>query len=119
MKKIPRTKVLDRIALDFLLGGILVALAVYVGIVAGAIFGGIIAALPIRLGVTILLSHSEGPQFTQQMIEGSLLTYVGTLFFLLTLYFGYPKYGLLKSFVAASIVALIVIILTFKMAGKI
>lgn len=114
-----KTKALDRILLDFVLGGVLVAAAVFVGIVAGAIWGGVIAALPIRLGVTILLSYAEGSKFTMQMIEGSLLTYVGTLFFLLTLYFGYPKIGLVKSFAAASAVTFITIIIVFKLAGKI
>lgn len=109
----------DKVVLDFLLGGFLVALAVYIGILAGAVYGGIVAALPIRLGVTLLLSHSEGAEFVKQMIEGSLLTYLGTLFFLLTLHFGFPKFGLFKSFIAASIVAAVTIILVFKVAGKI
>ncbi|HLD85675.1 MAG TPA: DUF3147 family protein [archaeon] len=114
-----KTRVWNKVIIDFLLGGFLVALAVYIGISVGAVFGGMIAALPIRLGVTILLSYSESEAFTKQMIEGSLLTYIGTLFFLLTLYFGYPKFGLIKSFAAAMVVAFITIIIVFKLAGKI
>lgn len=116
----PQKKMLwEKILIDFFIGGFFVALAVAVGIAAGAIWGGVIAALPIRLGITILISHSSGADFTKQMIEGALLTYIGTLFFLLTLYFGYPKIGLLKSFIAASIITLITVFVVFKMAGKI
>ncbi len=109
----------DKVLTDFLIGGFFVALAVGVGIAAGAIWGGMIAALPIRLGITILISHANGTEFTKQMLEGALLSYVGTLFFLLVLYFGFNKIGLAKSMMIATTITAISIFIVFKLAGKI
>ncbi len=95
---------LDRILIDFFIGGLFVALAVAVGIAAGAIWGGMIAALPIRLAITFILASAESTKFTQEMIEGALLSYIGTLFFLLTLYLGFNKLGLAKSMIIATII---------------
>ncbi len=114
-----KKRALERIAADFLIGGFLVAVAVSVGIAAGAVYGGIIAALPIRLGVTILISSAEGEAFTRDMIEGALLSYAGTLFFLLALYYGFPRLGLVNSLIIATIIAAITILIAFRLAGKI
>ncbi|MBI2076033.1 MAG: hypothetical protein HYT72_02165 [Candidatus Aenigmarchaeota archaeon] len=112
-------RILDKVLLDFLIGGALVSLAIFIGILTSPLIGGIIAALPIRVGITILLGgFHEGEEFAKKMIEGSLLTYVPTLFFFLTLYFTADKIGLLKSFVLASFVTLISLIIVFKLAGK-
>ena len=117
-QRIERKMLLERITLDFIIGGGLVAAAIYIGIMIGSVFGGMVAALPIRLGVTILLSSGQGEVFVKEMIEGSLLTYVGTLFFLLTLYFGFPRIGLVNSLIIATIITAITILIVFKLAGK-
>ena len=115
-----KKKILLRdIATDFLIGGFLVALALYIGSSLGAIFGGIVAALPIRVGVTIFLAGVRNERFASEMVEGALLTYLGTLFFLLSLWYFMPKIGLYKSFALALAISGIVIFLTFKLAGKI
>ncbi|GEM_PF-1562443 len=118
MKLQKRKAIGEKIILDFLIGGALVSVAIGIGIAIGALYGGIIAALPIRLGVTIFLSAGEGDLFIRDMIEGSLLTYVGTLFFLLTLYYGFPRFGLVNSLITATIIAVITIFAVFKLAGK-
>lgn len=110
------TKILQ----EFLIGGALVALALGVGSIAGPVFGGLVAALPIRLGTTLLIGGiKEGNDFAFKMVEGSLLTYFGTLAFILVLFFGIPRLGLLKSFAGALIVSTIIVFLSFKLAGKI
>ena len=118
MKLQKRKAIGEKILLDFLIGGALVSVAIGIGIAIGAIYGGIIAALPIRLGVTIFLSSGQGDLFLKEMIEGSLLTYIGTLFFLLTLYYGFPKFGLINALIIATIIATVTIFIVFKLAGK-
>jgi len=113
-------KVVAKILQNFLVGGALVALALAVGSLVGAVFGGLVAALPIRLAATLLIGGvGEGEQFAFKMAEGSLLTYPGTFAFIAILFVGIPRIGLLKSFAAAIIADAIIILLLFKFAGKI
>lgn len=114
-----KTKVLGRILLDFLIGGGLVAIALAVGFLFSPLVAGVIAALPIRVGATIFLGGvHEGAEFAHKMVEGGLLTYAGTLGFFLVLYYAIPRFGLLKSFGGAVVVALAITLVAFKLAGK-
>jgi hypothetical protein len=109
-----------KILVEFLLGGMLIAFAIAIGMLIDPVFGGLIAALPIRLGATIFLGGmSEGEKFALKMVEGSLLTYIGTFFFLVALRYFIPRLGLATSFVISSIICVAIIILTFKITGKI
>jgi len=108
------------ILINFLFGGILIAIAIAIGMIVGPVFGGLIAALPIRLGATIFLSGiKEGDKFAFKMVEGSLLTYIGTFLFLISLWCLIPKIGFLKGFVISSIICIVAITLIFKITGKI
>ncbi len=110
----------EKILQNFLVGGALVALALAVGSVAGAVFGGLVAALPIRLAATLLIGGMrEGEQFALKMAEGSLLTYFGTFAFIAILFLGIPRIGFAKSFVIAIVADAAIILLLFKLAGKI
>lgn len=110
----------EKILINFLIGGALIAIALAIGMLVNPVFGGLVAALPIRLGTTILLSGlNEGQGFASKMVEGSLLTYIGTFFFLISLWYLIPKIGFIKGFVISSAVCVSIIILTFKITGKI
>lgn len=114
-----KTFVWSKIITDFLIGGGLITSAIFVGMLTSPLIGGLIAALPIRVGITILLGGiHEGTEFATKMLEGSLLTFFGTFTFLLGLYYGIPRFGLLKGFALASVGCLIVVVITFKLAGK-
>lgn len=105
---------------EFIIGGILVALALAVGSIAGPVFGGLVAALPIRLGATLLIGGvKEGSGFAFKMVEGSFLTYFGTFAFIAILLFGIPRIGLMRSFIAAAIANAVIVLILFKLAGKI
>ena len=104
---------------EFLIGGFLVAVALFFGMQFGPIIAGVIATLPIRLGSTLLLGGAyEGKEFAMKMVEGSLLTYVGTFLFLVVLFFGIPRIGIMRSFVAAAIVCFVTIVIMFKATGR-
>jgi hypothetical protein len=112
-------KILQNVFFDFLLGGALVAIALAVGSAAGAVFGGLVAALPIRLGATLLIGgFREGNDFALKMAEGSLLAYFGTFAFLAVLLVGIPRIGLAKSFAGAIIADIAITVFLFKIAGK-
>ncbi len=109
----------QKLVQEFLIGGFLVAIALFFGMQFGPILAGVIATLPIRLGTTLLLGGAyEGNAFAMKMVEGSLLTYVGTFLFLVVLFFGIPRIGIAKSFAIASVVCLVSILAAFKLTGR-
>lgn len=104
---------------EFLFGGAIIALAIAVGITVSPVIGGVIATLPIRLGTTLFLGGVyQGKEFTQKMLEGSLLTYPATFLFIIALFVGIPRIGLLKSFALASILCIALTVLLFKLTGR-
>jgi hypothetical protein len=100
----------EKLVYDFLAGGGLIATVLALGKVFGPMIAGIIAALPLRLGTTLFLSGiSNGPAFVTSMLRGSIPASIGAFGFMITLAKTTTKFGLLKSFILACVVCLIII----------
>jgi hypothetical protein len=97
---------------NFLAGGSLVLLALWVAYVSTPVLGGIIAALPIKFAITwILAGIREGPGFAEKMARGSIIGMTGNLLFSLTLFLTLSTLDLFVSFSLAAAVCLIAIVL--------
>jgi len=93
------------VVLDFIFGGIIVAGALLVASLLGPIYGGILAGAPIRAGSTIFLEYlHRGEASASGLTGGVLAAMIANVGFAAALYFGIPRIGLPMSFVAASIV---------------
>jgi len=100
----------EKLAYDFLIGGGLIATVLALGKVFGPMIAGIIAALPVRLGTTLFLSGiSNSPAFVAGMLRGSIPTSLGAFGFMVTLARTTTRFGMLKSFILACSVCLIII----------
>ncbi len=102
---------LQRLIVDFIAGGSMIATVLAIGKVFGPAIAGIIAALPVRLGTTLLLSGiANDPGFVLGMLRGSVPTSIGAFGFMMTLSRTTKSLGMQKSFIL-SIAACAVIIL--------
>jgi hypothetical protein len=103
---------------NFLAGGFLVLLALWVAYASTPVLGGIIAALPIKFAITwILAGIREGPAFAQKMAEGSIIGMTGNLLFSLTLFLTLSSFDLFTSFslaLLACLIAIALLRLTFR-----
>ncbi|MFC2162590.1 DUF3147 family protein [Candidatus Altiarchaeota archaeon] len=89
---------------DFVIGGLLISVAVLVGVFVNPVLGGIIAGAPLRLASSILLSGMhEGDELAYEMARGALYGVAGALVFAIVLVIMIPRQGLMKSFLTASI----------------
>ncbi|MFH1402767.1 MAG: DUF3147 family protein [Candidatus Altiarchaeota archaeon] len=97
-----------KFAIDFIIGGMMVAGAVTVGVLVNPALGGIMAGAPLRLASTIFLTGMhEGDKLAYEMAKGSLYAVLGTLLFSLSLVYLMPKVGLTRSFVLSTTVWMI------------
>jgi hypothetical protein len=96
---------------DFIAGGALIATVLALGRVFGPALAGIVAALPVRLGATLLLSGvSNSPGFVLGMLRGSIPASLGALGFMTTLSRTTTRFGMLKSFILAVAVCVLIIL---------
>ncbi len=95
---------------DFVIGGALVAFALWLASSLGPVAGGIFAALPIRLAATIALGSSgKGPEFVEDMAKGALVGFVANFLFILVLILTMRSFGFVYSFASAVFVCLVAI----------
>lgn len=93
------------VVLDFIFGGVIVAGALLIASLLGPVYGGILAGAPIRAGGTIFLEYlHRGEASASGLTAGVLAAMIANVGFAAVLYFGIPRIGLPMSFVAASIV---------------
>jgi hypothetical protein len=96
---------------NFLVGGTLVAFALWVSYFTSPVVGGIIAALPIRLSITwILAGLREGKEFAAEMARGSIVGMIGNLCFTLTLLITIIALGIGMSFLLALVICGVIIV---------
>lgn len=89
--------------LDFILGGGLIALVVGIAHFIGATIAGLVAALPFRLGVSLLLIwFHQGEEEATKAIGGTLYGLLGAFVFVLSLYFLAQKFRFLESLIMAT-----------------
>jgi len=106
------------VALDFIVGGIIVAGALFVASLFGPVYGGIFAGAPIRAGSTIFLEGLQrGTKSATELTRGVVLAMLANVGFAIVLYLTLPKFGLYKSFLAASIVFLALVVAILKISS--
>ena len=106
------------VALDFIVGGIIVAGALFVASLFGPVYGGIFAGAPIRAGSTIFLEGLQsGTKSATELTRGVVLAMLANVGFSVVLYLALPKFGLYKSFFAASIVFLALVVAILKISS--
>ena len=94
-----------KLAGDFFFGGTVVAAALHIASLAGPIAGGIFAGLPIRLGLTIaILGFRKDALFVEDMARGALIGLAANFAFTFTLILTLKSYGVIYSFVSATVV---------------
>jgi len=72
---------------NFVIGGLLVMLAIWVAKVSTPVMGGIIAAVPIRYAVTwSIAAVRRGKEFAEDMARGSVIGMPGNITFSLALF---------------------------------
>ena len=73
---------------DFLSGGFLVAVALWVAHSSSPVVGGVITGLPIRFAATWLLAaRRRGAAYAERMAKGSVMGMAGNILFSVTLFF--------------------------------
>jgi hypothetical protein len=94
------------VALDFLLGGALVAGALLLASLVSPAIGGLLAGAPIRTGAVVSLHyfHNRNIWATTEMARGVLIAMISNVFFALTLYLGLPRFGFVGGLLAAALV---------------
>ncbi len=102
-----------KILVDFILGGLLISIALLISDILGPLVGGGFAALPIRVGATIFIAGiSGGEAIAYEMSKGALSGLFGAFAFALILSFTPQKIGITKSFIAALFLCALVICIT-------
>ncbi len=96
----------QKFAKDFIAGGAVVSLALWLASIMGPVIGGIFAGLPIRLAATIAFERKKGAEYIEKMAKGALLGFIANFSFMLTLIFCLNTQTLYHAFIAASIVCL-------------
>ena len=87
---------------DFITGGLLVALALFVSDILSPVLGGFIAGLPIRFAVTWGIAASKkGPEFAEKMAKGSVFGIIGSVLFSMTLYLSLSALDFFTAFFTA------------------
>jgi hypothetical protein len=106
------------VALDFIVGGIIVAGALFVATLFGPVYGGILAGAPIRAGSTVFLDGLQhGTKSATELTRGVVLAMLANVGFSIVLYLTLPKFGLYKSFFAASAVFLALLVAILKVSS--
>ena len=103
---------MKKFAKDFIAGGAVVSLALWLASLFGPVIGGIFAGLPIRLAATIAFERRKGAEYIERMSKGALLGFIANFSFMLTLIFCLNTLTLYHAFITASIVCLTVIAIT-------
>lgn len=91
---------------DFLAGGALVAIALFLAALLNPTAGGIFAGAPIRTAVAISLHYlrSQDLAASTRMAQGVLVAMVSNVIFALVLYLSLPKVGFWWGMVVATLV---------------
>lgn len=98
------------ILFSFFAGGGLIAIVLAAAKIFGPLIAGIIAALPVRLGTTLFISGiSYSPDFVLGMLRGSIPTSMGAFAFMIVLAKTTGKLGIVKSFLLACFVCVLII----------
>ena len=106
------------VALDFIVGGIIVAGALFFASLFGPVYGGIFAGAPTRAGSTIFLEGLQrGTKSATELTRGVVLAMLANVGFSIVLYFALPKFGLYKAFLAASVVFLAIVVAILKISS--
>jgi hypothetical protein len=99
----------EKLISDFILGGFLIAGVLAIANFIGPFMAGVIAALPVRVWATLLLGGVSGTeQFVLEMLRGVIPGSIGSLAFMTTLAKTTRRYGIVRSFVIACIICLVV-----------
>jgi uncharacterized membrane protein (GlpM family) len=107
--------ILKRILLDFVVGGSVIALAVYIALSVNPLIGGIIAAAPIRASVSIGLGGIHGGTHTAlNMAKGAVIGGCSSLVFFIVLTWMLQRYGLWESFIVSGIIWILVAVILFN-----
>ena len=102
---------MKKFAKDFIAGGAVVSLALWLASLFGPVIGGIFAGLPIRLAATIAFEHKKGAEYIEKMAKGALLGFIANFSFMFTLIFCLNTQTLYHAFITASIVCLTAIVI--------
>lgn len=103
---------------DFLSGGFLVAVALWLAHSSSPVMGGVITGLPIRFAATWLLAaRRRGAAYAEKMARGSVMGMVGNILFSVTLFVSLLPLGFAAGFaiaMAVCITAIVILKATFR-----
>jgi len=106
------------VALDFIVGGVIVAGALLIASLLGPVYGGIFAGAPIRAGSTIFLEGlHRGTKSATELTRGVVLAMFANVGFVIVLYLCLPKFGLYRAFLVASIAFLALVAAMLKISS--
>ncbi len=90
------------LAEDFVSGGFLVAVALWLAHSSSPVIGGVITGLPIRFAATWLLAaRRRGAAYAERMARGSVMGMAGNILFSVTLFFVLLPLGFVAGFLVA------------------
>jgi uncharacterized membrane protein (GlpM family) len=90
---------------NFIIGGALVTVALWIAYVSDPAIGGFIAGLPLRFGVTwIITAKRHGEEFAKKMAKGSLKGMIGSVISTLFIFFTIGMLGLTLAFTMAVLI---------------
>jgi hypothetical protein len=100
---------LSKLALDFIIGGAMIASVLAIANFIGPFMAGVIAALPVRIWATLLLGGVSGSsEFLMGMLRGVIPGSFGSLSFMIVLAKVTSRHGIMRSFALASAACLLV-----------
>ena len=106
------------VVLDFIFGGVIVAVALLIASFLGPVYGGILAGAPIRAGGTIFLQYlHEGEAKAADLSLGVLFSMIANVGFAAVLLICIPRIGFYQSFLLASVVFVVMIAVLMKITS--
>ncbi len=106
-----KRKIVREFTENFLAGGFLVAIALWIAYTSSPVIGGLIAGLPLRFAVTwILGAVRKGPEFAQMMARGSLRGMTANIISSLTLFYSLFVLGFAAAFALTLVVCFVIIL---------
>lgn len=109
----PKKTMIYKILADFVFGGLLISLALYISEILGPLLAGEFASLPIRTGTTLFIAGTTGGvEAMHSMSVGALTGSLGAFAFTIILCIAPRKIGTFHSFLIAFLACIAVVYLT-------